>query len=206
MVDEADAALRRLTEQLSRQGLEATQLIGRLNATNAAFRAAGIPDQLKKLGQLGQRLMSSSEEGIFWKAPGSGQLLVVFNSMYGDFWVSSPVLHCLLRNLGVSLLYLKDPSERRFLGGLKAFGAGLRRAGVRRPTRRQASRGPRHPRHGFLVRGYAALLAGAKLGAAGYLGLSVRTERSYWSGLPGAAPAADSDGPPPRDFLAMSSR
>lgn len=192
-VDAATVALRNLDTMLRQQGLTSPHVMGRLITVTERFRRMGIPQAVRELGDLGQRLLSSSEEAVLWKAPGSGKLLVVFNSMFGDFWLSNPVLHCLIRDNRTNILYLKDPSERIFAGGLKTYGANFDAliAGISATAKDLAVSDVRVM--GFSAGGYAALLAAMKLRANAFLGFSVRTDLSPASRLPNSQFASLAD-------------
>jgi hypothetical protein len=199
MVDEAEAAIGRLAELLARRGLEAPRSIGHMRSINRQFARSGLAAQSRQLGDLGRRLLSASEEAVLWKVAGSDRLLVVFNSLHGDFWVSGPVLHCLLRDSGVNILYLKDPGWQFYVAGLPTFGRGFDAlvAGIEGVCRDVGARDVRTM--GFSSGGYAALLAAAKLRAQGFLGFSISTDFSRDATLPpdslAAARASVPDGP-----------
>ena len=197
MAEEANVALRDVAALVASLGRPRPPVLSQLAEANAHLWRAGIPGMWRQLGELGQRLLSSEEESVLWKAPASNRLLVVFCSMYGDFWVSGPVLHCMLRETGSSILYLKDPSERGLLGGLRSFSGtfdGLL-DGIERSA---ASAGARDIRiMGFSSGGYAGLLAAIRLKAAAFLGFSIRTDmvpsvppdaavERYYAGVPDA--------------------
>jgi acyl-CoA synthetase (AMP-forming)/AMP-acid ligase II/acyl carrier protein len=199
MVDEAEAAIGRLAEALARRGLEAPRSIGHMLSINRQFARLGLAAQSRQLGDLGRRLLSASEEAVLWKVAGSDRLLVVFNSLHGDFWVSGPVLHCLLRDSGVNILYLKDPGWQFYMAGLPTFGRGFDAlvAGIEGICRDVGARDVRTM--GFSSGGYAALLAAATLRAQGVLGFSISTDFSRAATLPpdslAAARASVPDGP-----------
>jgi acyl-CoA synthetase (AMP-forming)/AMP-acid ligase II/acyl carrier protein len=184
MVDAADAAIGRLSQLLAQRGLAAPRSIGRMLSINRQFSRSGIAAQARQLGDLGRRLLSATEDAVLWTSPGSDRLLVVFNSLHGDFWVSGPILHCLLRDSGASILYLKDPGWRFYLGGLATFGRDFDAlvGGIERIAHEQGVRDVRVM--GFSSGGYAALLAAAKVRAAGYLGFSVSTDFSLDAASP----------------------
>jgi acyl carrier protein len=186
MVEQAAAALRTLKAVLAQHRLSSPHVMDRLVAVTSRFRRMGIRQSVEKLGPLGQRLLSGSEESVLCAVPGGDRLLVVFNSMYGDFWVSTPVLHCLIRDERTNILYLKDPSERIFAGGLPAFGPDFD-ALVRGISETADKLGVGDIRvMGFSAGGYAALLAAARLNATAFAGFSIRTDLAPGSPLPGS--------------------
>jgi len=183
-VDKAVAAIRDAEALLGRHGLVSPRFLGRLLAVAKRFRRAGVEESVAALGPLGRQLLSNDEDVVLWRSPNSKTLLVVFGSMFNDFWVSYPVLHCMLRKLDSNILYLKDPREMMYLGGLKSFGSsfGSLVDGIR-ATAAELALG-RILVTGFSSGGYPALLAASRLGAASYLGFSVRTDLSPASLLP----------------------
>jgi hypothetical protein len=118
------------------------------------------------------------------RGKGARTLLVVFGTMHNDFWVSYPVLHCLLPTETVSVLYLKDPREMMYLCGLETYGATFdsMTEGIRSVARELAISDIRIA--AFSSGGYAALLVASMLEASGYLGFSIRTDLSPASQLP----------------------
>jgi len=194
MADEADALIGNVLVALEQEGRPVPKIIGRLVAINAHFRRAGIDLEVKQLGDLGRLLLSSSQEAVLWQSGKSDRLLVVFNTMQGDFWVSNPVLHCILRKNSTNILYLKDPRELLFLGGLRSFGKDFAAllSGVASIAADLAVSDIRVM--GFSSAGYAGLLAASRLHAAAYLGFSVPTVLSPRSPVPGRLFAAGEDG------------
>jgi hypothetical protein len=183
-LDEADLGLERAEKLLAARGVKAVATISGLSEVSRSFRRASLHLRVADLGTLGDRLMSPNEVSVLSVAPGARTLLIVFGSMYGNLWVSYPVLHCLLPSAAVSILYLKDPSDMMFLAGLPALGRGFEAfcAGIRATAARHAIADIRIV--GFSSGGYAGLLAAMRIRASAFLGLSMRTDLAPKSALP----------------------
>lgn len=188
LYDEADAAIDAVHARMRARGVaggsQTAKLMERLAAVSRKFREANLAPKLRKLGNLGPQLLDAKQEALLSTAKGSRTLLVVFSTMYSDFWVSYPVLHCLLPTETVSVLYLKDPREMMYLCGLTTYGQTFAAMieGIRSVARDLEISDIRIV--AFSSGGYAALLAASMLGANGYLGLSIRTDLSPSSPLP----------------------
>jgi hypothetical protein len=136
------------------------------------------------MGELAARLFAHSEEAVLCPAPRARVLLVVFGSMYGDLWLSYPVLHVLLPSETTTILYLKDPEAMMFLAGLSCFGEGFDAllSGIRALASEHGLKDIRVM--GYSSGGFGGLLAAAHLQATSYLGLSIRTDLNSRSSLP----------------------
>jgi hypothetical protein len=181
--EEAGIGLRRSAQMLQVRGMRFSSL-AILQSVNRRLEAARVHQRVVSLGELGARLFSSSEEVVMWTAPRPRTLLVVFGSMYGDVWLSYPVLQCLLPVETTSILYLKDPAAMMFLTGLSSFGPGFDAlcAGIRALA---AEHGLTDIRvMGYSSGGFGGLLAAAHIEATSYLGLSIRTDLDPQSALP----------------------
>jgi hypothetical protein len=183
--EEAEVGLRRSEELLRQRGMRFAGLYT-MDRVNRHFRAAHVRQKVAGLGEFGTRLFSSDEQTVLWTAPGARRLLVIFGSMFGDFWLTYPVLHALLPSERVAILYLKDPAIMMFLSGLKNFGEGEGFAalcnGILGVAREQAIDDIRIA--GFSSGAYGGLLAATRIGASSYLGLSGRTDLDPRSALP----------------------
>lgn len=180
--EEAEIGLQRSEALLQRQRVGFSSLES-LRSVNRRLNGAGVTAKIRRLGDTGARLFAASEEAILCAVPRSRKLLVVFASMYGDFWISLPVLHCLLPSESTTVLYLKDPANMMFLCGLKHFGPGFDAlcAGIRAVAAERAIDDIRVM--GFSSGGFGGLLAATRVGASAYLGLSVRTDLDPRSAL-----------------------
>jgi len=194
MTGKADLLLRRIVREFDAQVRPVMTFLSRLIAVNARFRRTGIEQRVAKLGELAERLSSPGEESILW-APGRSQkLLVVFTTMYDDFWVSCPVLQCILEDCGANILYLKDPRRSLYLRGLSSFGDSFEALvdGIGRTARQTGARNIHIMGHSS--GGYAGLLAASRLDAAAFLGFSIRTDLAPDSPMPGTRFAKGIDG------------
>jgi len=188
LADQADRAIEAARASMQAQGVSAAapaaRLVERLDTINRRFREERLPAKVKALGTFGTRLLDNNAEVVLSVAPGARTLLVVFSTMHNNFWVSCPVLHCLLPTASISVLYLKDPREMMYLCGLKTYGPAFAALadGIRSVARELAVQDIRVA--AFSSGGYAALLMASLLDADGYLGFSVRTDLSPGSPLP----------------------
>ena len=188
LADQADRAIEAARAAMQAQGVTpaapAARLIERLDTINRRFREAQLAAKVNALGTFGARLLDNKEEVVLSVARRSRTLLVVFSTMHNNFWVSCPVLHCLLPTGTVSVLYLKDPREMMYLCGLQTYGATFAALadGIRSVARELAINDIRVA--AFSSGGYAALLMASLLEANAYLGFSVRTDLSPTSPLP----------------------
>lgn len=162
----------------------AARLMERLAIVNARFMRQRIGAMARRLGDLGNALLDTRRETVLVPAKGARTLLVVFSTMYSDFWLSYPVLHCLLPADTISILYLKDPREMIYLRGLAICGGtfGNLCAAVRKTADELSIDDVRVM--AFSSGGYPALLLAAMTGASAYLGFSIRTDLSPTSPFP----------------------
>jgi hypothetical protein len=185
--DEADGAIAMAVDRMHASRLQGTaataEMINRLNAVSRRLRQADVARRIEAMGPFADRLMDVNDEAVLHVAEGARTLLVVFGTKFNDFWLSYPVLHCLLPE-NVSVLYLKDPREMMYLGGLKTYGDGFQALcrGVVGIAERLGISDIRVT--GFSSGGYPALLLACAIGASTYLGFSIRSDLSADSSLP----------------------
>ncbi len=155
-------------------------LVAKFRAQHRALVELGIEARLARLGALGDALLDPAQP-ILVPAPGADRLLVVFATMFNNIELSLPVLHLLLEDRGVSILYLRDRTKRLFLGGIHAqmpsFEAMLKEIDG---LARRVAPGRLHVM-GDSSSGYGSLLAAHRLGARRYLGFSIRADLSRGS-------------------------
>jgi hypothetical protein len=182
--DRALAAMRRAMQASGGGSPAAVRVMERLASVNTRFRRQHLGAASHRLGDLGKALLDAKREAVLVPAKGSRTLLVVFSTMYSDFWLSYPVLHCLLPTDTTSILYLKDPREMIYLRGLVTYGSTFRHlcAGVRRTAEELSIDDIRVM--AFSSGGYPALLLATLVGASAYLGFSIRTDLSPTSPFP----------------------
>jgi hypothetical protein len=111
------------------------------------------------------------------------KLLVVFTTMFNNFYVSNLVLYALLRNFGVSVLFLKDSSLFNYLKGVVGFGSDIMQVSqnVLSLARREGI--SEIYLTGFSSGGYASLYSSCLLPCSAYLGFSVVSDLSGKSAI-----------------------
>lgn len=112
------------------------------------------------------------------------KLLVIFTTMFNNFYISNFALSSMLSSLPCDILLLKDGTLFNYHRGVSGFAADL--PGIAASIQRFAEkRGKRHIYiSGYSSGGYAALLTSLLLPCAGYLGFSHQTDLSENSPLP----------------------
>jgi hypothetical protein len=121
---------------------------------------------------------------LFESAQKSRKLLVIFTTIFNNFYISHLNLHGVLKDLGCHLLVLKETTLANFQRGVASFASDF--PGIAdqiRATARQLG-ADRIYISGFSSSGYAALLTSLTLPCHGYLGLSQNTDLSPGSSLP----------------------
>jgi len=111
------------------------------------------------------------------------KLLVVFTTMYNNFYVSNLVLLSMLQELGVSVLILKDASVFNYLRGTSDFGDDLEATAIRIQELQTAQEINEVYVTGFSSGGYASLFISSLINCSGYLGFSIRSDLSPQSTL-----------------------
>lgn len=115
----------------------------------------------------------------FFPFPSSRKLVVAFTTVYNNFGVSNAVLYALLRQFGVSILILKDPSVFNYGRGVRGLGDNPEQLAdaVSRIARDIGS--SEIYVTGFSSGGYPSLLFSSLVECRGYLGFSIRTGKGY---------------------------
>lgn len=111
-------------------------------------------------------------------------LLVVFTTMFNNFYISNLALLALIRKIGVSVLVLKDPTVFNFLNGINGLGRDFQRSMARLVDFAKQNQVAKLVTLGYSSGGYAALLASVELKATGCLALAVHSDYSGASLLP----------------------
>jgi hypothetical protein len=111
------------------------------------------------------------------------KLLVVFTTMFNNFWVSNLVFYALLRNFGVSVLFLKDPSLFNYLKGIAGFGNDIVQVSQNVLSLAQREGISEIYLTGFSTGGYASLYSSCLMPCAAYLGFSVVSDLSGKSAI-----------------------
>lgn len=112
------------------------------------------------------------------------KLLIVFTTMYNNFYFANPALLAFLRGLGVSLLVLKDSTPYNYLNGIPEFGKSIDEAARALAGFIAKQAIDQTYICGFSSSGYASLLMSSKLDCDGYLGFSVCSDLSAHTTLP----------------------
>jgi hypothetical protein len=182
-VDASDALIVRAQRVLAGSKVESGGFLERLSAVNRTLRDARIPKRVREIGPVAEEL--ASEKGmVLVERPGARRLVVVLATMFNDFWVSLPVLHCFLSEHDCAILYLRDRSNRMYLYGVDGHGPDF--TAIQTAVLDVARAGGYQDVQvlGFSSGGYAGLLLASRIGAQGYLGFSIRTDMSPGSALP----------------------
>lgn len=111
-------------------------------------------------------------------------LVVVFTTMYNNFGISNLVLYALLRDMGVSVLLLRDLSKANYLGGANGLGHDLDSCAQGIVQLAQVNGCTRLLLMGFSSGGYAGHFISTLLPCQGYLGLSIVSDFSLDTPLP----------------------
>jgi hypothetical protein len=179
--DRADAFIRRVRGQIDHP--DAHQYFDRLSRQAKFIR--GIPglDEVMRTQALRSELYKL--DGIYF-ARGErhpGKLLVVFTTMYNNFYVSNLVLFALLRQFGVSILFLKDTTLLNYLNGIVGFGSDIEQVSQNVVSLAAREKISEIYITGFSSGGYASLMSSGLLPCAGYLGFSVASDLSRNSAI-----------------------
>ncbi len=182
-LDGSDALIARAQRMLAHSKVDSGGFLERLSAVNRTLRAAQIPKRVREIGPIAEELASDKGMVLFEK-PGARRLVVVLATMFNDFWVSLPVLHCFLAEHNCAILYLRDHGNRMYLYGVNGFGPDF--AAIETAVLDVVRTGGYRDVQvlGFSSGGYAGLLLASRIGAQGYLGFSIRTDMAPDSALP----------------------
>ena len=114
----------------------------------------------------------------------SGKLLVVFTTIYNNFWISSLALASLLEPAGVNVMILKDATHNHYHRGVDGFANDI--PGITQSIQALAKNLNADSIFvsGFSSGGYAAMLVSLMLQCRGYLGFSHQVDLSEGSTLP----------------------
>jgi hypothetical protein len=114
------------------------------------------------------------------------KLIIVFTTMYNNFYMSNPVFIAFLLQFGISILILKDATRFNYLKGVKGLGNDL--AEVAKKIKLIITKeGIREVLiTGFSSGGYASLILSCLVPCNRYLGFSIRSDFSDHSPLPSA--------------------
>jgi hypothetical protein len=120
---------------------------------------------------------------LFEGAPQSRKLLVVFTTIYNNFFISNLNLHAMLKDLGCHLLLLKEATRANYQLGVPNFAADF--PAIADQIQAMASKlgADQIYLSGFSSGGYPALHTSLNLPCQGYLGFSHVTDLSPGSPL-----------------------
>lgn len=111
------------------------------------------------------------------------KMIVIFTTMYNNFYVSNLVLLSLLQELGISILILKDASQFNYLRGAKGFGENPQGI-LKHIEKLRTDEGIREVYiTGFSSSGYISLYISTQIECDGYLGFSIRSDLSADSNM-----------------------
>jgi hypothetical protein len=106
------------------------------------------------------------------------KLLVVFTTVFNNFYVSNLVFYAMLRHFGVSILFLKDTSLHNYLNGIVGFGNDIVQVSQRIKSVVQREGISEVYITGFSSGGYASLFCSNMLPCCSYVGFSLRSDLS----------------------------
>ena len=120
---------------------------------------------------------------LFESRQKSRKLLVIFTTIFNNFYISHLNLHGMLKSLGCHLLILKETTLASYQRGVSGFASDI--PGIAENIRATARRLGAEQIYvsGFSSGGYAALQTSLLLPCAGYLGFSQTTDLSPGSPL-----------------------
>ena len=114
------------------------------------------------------------------------KLIIVFTTMYNNFYMSNPVFVAFLLQFGVSILILKDATRFNYLNGVKGLGGNLSEVAEKIKSIIAKERIQDVVITGFSSGGYSSLLFSCLVPCRRYLGFSIRSDFSDHSSLQSA--------------------
>jgi hypothetical protein len=114
------------------------------------------------------------------------KLIIVFTTMFNNFYMSNPVFVAFLSQFGVSILILKDATRYNYLNGVKGLGGNLSEVAERIKLIIDKERIEDILITGFSSGGYSSLVFSCLVPCNRYLGFSVRSDFSDHSSLQSA--------------------
>jgi hypothetical protein len=113
-----------------------------------------------------------------------GILFVVFTTMFNNFGMSNLALICLLRRIGISVLLLKDTSQKNYLIGIPGFGGDFSTSLKNLQNFIEKNNFRKTYFLGYSSSGFSSLFAAETVGCDGYLGFSIRSNLHPNSKIP----------------------
>jgi hypothetical protein len=121
---------------------------------------------------------------LFESAQKSRKLLVVFTTIFNNFYISHLNLHAILRILGCHILILKETTLANYQRGVASFACDFPDIAVQIQAMARKLGADQIYVSGFSSGGYAALQTSLRFPCQGYLGFSHTTDLSAGSQLP----------------------
>ena len=120
---------------------------------------------------------------LFESAQKSGKLLVIFTTIFNNYFISHLNLQAVLKSLGCHLLLLKETTLANFQRGVPSFARDFPDIAVQIQATARKLGADQIYLSGFSSGGYAALQTSLRLPCHGYLGFSHPTDLSPGSSL-----------------------
>lgn len=111
------------------------------------------------------------------------KMIVVFTTMFNNFYLSNPVLYALLSQFGITLLVLKDATRFNYLNGVDGFAQNPHEIANQITLLARAKKIDEIYITGFSSGGYVSLLCSSLINCRGYLGFSITSDLSKNSTL-----------------------
>ncbi len=121
---------------------------------------------------------------LLFEAPGSHKLLVIFATIFNNYYVSHLALHALLKDIGCHLLILKDSTHANFQRGVADFAVDPASIADKIQAIARQLGAEKIYLSGFSSSGYPALMTSLMFPCDGFLGFSHATDLSPTSSLP----------------------
>lgn len=113
---------------------------------------------------------------VYWRGTFQpNKLVIIFTTMFNNFYISNAMLLKLLNSYGVSVLLLKDATHFNYLNGVVGLGENLIEVADSINRFIENEKTDKCYLMGFSSGGYGSLFLSAKIPCQGYLGFSVRT-------------------------------
>jgi hypothetical protein len=103
------------------------------------------------------------------------KLVILFSTMYNNFYLSNAIISLLLKSWGVSVLLVKDATRFQYLNGIKGLGSDLFKVGQNLSKFIDQKNFTEVYILGFSSGGYGSLFLSTQIHCDAYLGFSVHT-------------------------------
>ena len=135
-------------------------------------------ESFEKQPQLIRELYSKNGFHFFRGYKNQDKLVVLFTTMYNNFYVSNFVMLRFLSQFGVSILILKDTTRFNYLNGVSGFGKNPKDISKQILTLKEREGIKKVLIMGFSSGGFASLLCAKLLQSDRYLGFSIASDTS----------------------------